>query len=88
MAAGPLTIDDVTTKVACPHCGTGSKVEVIQSALLVALRKSRGITQAEMANRLGVSQTYLGQCENERNGKRAVSFTRELAERFIATAYT
>ena len=88
LAAGPLTIDDVMVKVACPHCEGKGKREIVESRMLVGLRESRGITQAEMANRLGITPTYLSQCEREKNGERVVAFTRELAERFIETAYT
>jgi len=88
LAAGPLTIADVVVKKSCPCCDGKGKQEVVESRMLVALRESRGITQADMANRLGIAPTYLSQCENQRNGKRAVAFTRELAERYIETAYT
>lgn len=52
--------------------------------LLKQLRISENLSQAEMAKRLGISQTYLSQIENE-NEKVSDTIRRRVAGRFVIT---
>lgn len=50
------------------------------SAVLVAARHQRGWTQAELAERIGVSRDYVGDIESGRLGKQVTRLLQSLGE--------
>lgn len=55
-------------------------------ATLQALRKARGLTQRQLAAKLGIDFTYLSKLENNRGERPSEKLVRQLAERLGAEA--
>lgn len=55
----------VYLKQDCPHCGgEGRQIDDRRTGLAVrALRRSKGLSMAELGSRIGISESYMSQLE-------------------------
>lgn len=54
-----------TRRVTCPRCGART-LDVVTPVALKRMRRAAGVTQQELASRVGVSNTYISHIEHGR----------------------
>ena len=56
-----------TTEITCPHCRGGGKIIATLGARIAIARQKRGLGEKDLAQKVGVSATYVRRYEQDLN---------------------